>query len=124
MLLLLYQSLFRWAMAEPEILTLALQDDKGWHLVFRQTAPFVWPLGVTNLCEFDPLADNFAKLGSIEQFRHRNRELIFMLRWPSGSGGRRSIWAQRSNPLTDSNVVGFRPIRLGSRRSGPLRTCI
>ena len=121
LMLLFYQALFRWAMAEPDILTLELQDDKGWHLVFRQTAPFVWPRGVHSLCEFDPLADNFAKLDAIESFRHRNRELIFMLRWPSGSGSRSSVWAQKSNPLTDTEVVGFRPIRLATRRSVPLR---
>ena len=121
LMLLFYQALFRWAMMEPEILTLELQDEKGWHLVFRQTAPFVWPRGVTNLCEFDPLADNFSKLDNLEQFRHRNKEFIFMLRWPSGSGGKRSIWAQTSNPVTDEDVRGFRPIRLTSRRSVPLK---
>ena len=25
-----------WAMAEPELETLELQDQEGWHLVFRQ----------------------------------------------------------------------------------------
>ena len=96
-----------------------MQDEKGWHLVFRQTAPFVWPREHVDLCEFDPLADNFSKLESIEEFRHANKELIFMLRWPSGRGGRKSIWAQKSNPLYDTNVSGFRPIRLSSRRSVP-----
>ena len=31
------------------------------------------------------------------------------------------IWAQRSNPVTDAEVVGFRPIRLSGRRSVPLK---
>jgi hypothetical protein len=72
--------------------------------------------------QFDPLADNFSKLSEVEEFRHeRTNELIFMMRWRSGSGGRKSIWAQKSNPLTDDFVRGFRPIRLGWRRSVPLR---
>ena len=90
--------------------------------MFRQAPPFVWPKGHVNLCEFDPLADNFSKLEQIDQFRHpRTRELIFMMRWRSGRGGRSSVWAQRSNPLHDDEVTGFRPIRLGTRRSVPLR---
>ena len=121
LLLLFHQWLFRWAMAEPEIQTLELQDEKGWHLVFRQTAPFVWPRGHIDLCEFDPLADNFSKLDALEDFRHPNGELVFMMRWPSGRGGRKSVWAQRSNPLFDTVVSGFRPIRLSSRHSVPLK---
>ena len=44
-----------------------------------------------------------------------------MMRWPDGKGGRRSVWAQKSNPLFDNVVRGFRPIRLSSRRSVPLK---
>ena len=103
LLLIFYQCLFKWAMAEPEIQTLELQDEKGWHLVFRQTAPFVWPKGHTNLCEFDPLADNFSKLDEVEEFRHtKTREFIFMLRWKSGQGGRRSVWAQSRTLCTST----------------------
>jgi hypothetical protein len=59
LLLIFYQFLFRWAMAEPEIQTLELQDEKGWHLLFRQTAPFVWPKGHINLCEVRAMLANF-----------------------------------------------------------------
>eukprot|EP00964_Phaeocystis_antarctica_P118164 scaffold81971_cov35-Phaeocystis_antarctica.AAC.1 len=52
-LLGLFAMLFRWAMAEPEVDALELQDDEGWHLVFRQSAPFAWPHGRADLCEFD-----------------------------------------------------------------------
>jgi hypothetical protein len=58
LLLIFYQFLFRWAMAEPEIQTLELQDEKGWHLLFRQTAPFVWPKGHINLCEVRAMLAN------------------------------------------------------------------
>ena len=61
-LLGMFAALFRWAMAEPEVDALELQDEEGWHLVFRQSAPFAWPCGRADLCEFDYLSDNFAKL--------------------------------------------------------------
>ena len=82
----------------------------------------MWPKGHVDLCEFDPLADNFSKLLSLEDFRHeRSKEFVFMLRWPSGAGGRTAVWAQRSNPLVEDTVTGFRPIRVCSRASVPLK---
>ena len=38
------------------------EDEEGWQLLFRQTSPFVWPRGKLDLCKFDHLSDNFAKL--------------------------------------------------------------
>eukprot|EP00966_Prymnesium_polylepis_P246568 5702882-Prymnesium_polylepis.1 len=64
--------LFSWALSEPDLSELELEDDKGWHLIFRQTAPFLWPEGRRNLFENDHLADNFAKLHKLESFRHEN----------------------------------------------------
>ena len=52
-LLGLFAMLFRWAMAEPEVDALELQDEEGWHLVFRQSAPFAWPHGRADLCALD-----------------------------------------------------------------------
>ena len=71
-------------MAEPEIDAMELQDHEGWHLVYRQSAPFAWPKGRASLCEFDYLSDNFSKLGKLESFRRGGEggDFTFQLRWP------------------------------------------
>eukprot|EP00966_Prymnesium_polylepis_P188456 4367183-Prymnesium_polylepis.2 len=57
-------------MAEPQLPSFEPEDEDGWHLVFRQTSPYVWPKGKLDMCKFDHLSDNFAKLSELEQFRH------------------------------------------------------
>ena len=61
LILIVFSRIFRWAMAEPQLPSFEPEDEKGWHLVFRQTSPFVWPKGKLDLCKFDHLSDNFAK---------------------------------------------------------------
>ena len=108
------ERLFAWALSEPDLSELELEDDKGWHLVFRQTAPFLWPEGRRNMFENDHLADNFAKLHKLETFRHENGEFMFKLRWPLARR-KDAIWAQTSNPLTSTTVTGYRPIKIRTR---------
>ena len=119
LMLLGFQWLFRWAMAEPELKTIEPEDDLGWHLVFRQSAPFAWPRGKANLCEFDHLADNFSKLDDLEYFRNPEGELELKLEWP-GSARPAAEWAQTSNPLSDAVASGVRIIRAKSGRCVPL----
>ena len=35
MLLSSFEAIFSWAMASPELSALELEDEKGWHLVYR-----------------------------------------------------------------------------------------
>ena len=112
--------LFLWAMREPEIQSLELEDSERFHLVFRQTAPFVWPRRRFNLCEHDHLSDNFSKLGALESFRDADGSFTFKLRFP-GTRRPTSIWKQSSNPLTDADVADYVPVRVPRRpRSLPL----
>ena len=99
-------------MAEPEIDAMELQDHEGWHLVYRQSAPFAWPKGRANLCEFDYLSDNFSKLGKLESFRRGGEggDFTFQLRWPL-SRRQPVTWIQRNNPLTEEGVEGYRPLK-------------
>ena len=62
LILIVFSRIFRWAMAEPQLPSFEPEDEKGWHLVFRQTSPFVWPKGKLDLCKYDHLSDNFAKV--------------------------------------------------------------
>ena len=119
-LLLVMTRLFLWAMREPEIQSLELEDSERFHLVFRQTAPFVWPRRRFNLCEHDHLSDNFSKLGALESFRDADGSFTFKLRFP-GTRRPTSIWKQSSNPLTDADVADYVPVRVPRRpRSLPL----
>ena len=52
-ILIVFSAIFRWAMAEPQLPSFEPEDDKGWHLIYRQTSPFVWPKNKLDLCKFD-----------------------------------------------------------------------
>ncbi len=115
-MLLCFQALFTWAMREPEIQTLEAEDAEGWCLVFRQTAPFVWPAGRVNLCEFDFLSDNFSKLEELESYRDpATGEFTFKLAWPNRDHPP-ATWVQTSNPLIDDTAEGFQVLQAREQR--------
>ena len=66
----MFSALFSWAMAEPQLPSIDPEDESGWHLVFRQTSPFIWPRGKLNLVSVKDV-DHFPKL--------RRRDLLMLV---------------------------------------------
>lgn len=96
------------------------ESADGWVLVFRQTAPFLWPSDQWSYNSADPENDNYAILDQLESFRNAEGKFTLKLMWPGDTDGGNSndinIWKQTTNPVTATTggVDGYEALSVDS----------
>ena len=77
----------------------------SWKLMVRQTVPFNFTPGVTDVHTDRPGAPNYSILSSLESMR-KDGSFELKIRWPEYNEC--NEWEQTSNPLTSTTVTGYK----------------